>query len=104
MLGARETPEGHGSCVKHVSFGPCKKRSCVGCSFLLTGPQKLPMWRKLYREQQKYVYDLRSLMIRQGVENYKDYRDFQHENHLLNLYKNTIEQLEKFMKERDLNF
>ncbi|AIX08024.1 MULTISPECIES: tyrosine-type recombinase/integrase [Bacillus] len=104
MLGARETPEGHGSCVKHVSFGPCKKRSCVGCSFLLTGPQKLPMWRKLYREQQKYVYDLRSLMIRQGIENYKDYRDFQHENHLLNLYKNTIEQLEKFMKERDLNF
>ncbi|WP_336805183.1 site-specific integrase [Bacillus subtilis] len=104
MLGARETPEGHGSCVKHVSFGPCKKRSCVGCSFLLTGPQKLPMWRKLYREQEKYVYDLRSLMIKQGIENYKDYRDFQHENRLLNLYKNTIEQLEKFMKERDLNF
>ncbi len=104
MLGARETPEGHGSCVKHVSFGPCKKRSCVGCSFLLTGPQKLPMWRKLYREQRKYVDDLRSLLIRQGIENYKDFRDFQHENHLLNLYKNTIEQLEKFMKERDLNF
>ncbi|MBT2624183.1 site-specific integrase [Bacillus sp. ISL-32] len=103
-LGVRETPEGHGSCVKHVSFGPCKKRSCVGCSFLLTGLQKLPMWRKLYREQQKYVDDLRSLMIRQGIENYKDYRDFQHENHLLYLYQNTIEKLEKFMKERDLNF
>ncbi|SFL55712.1 tyrosine-type recombinase/integrase [Salibacterium qingdaonense] len=100
MLGSRETPEGHGSCLKHVSFGPCKKRSCVGCSLLLTGPQKLPMWRKLHEEQQIYINSMVEQMKKQGIENYESYRDYQSEYHLLSLYHDTITKLEKFMKER----
>ncbi|MBU8879239.1 site-specific integrase [Bacillus sp. FJAT-29790] len=100
LTGARETPEGHGSCVKHVSFGPCHKRSCVGCSLLLTGPQKLPMWKKLYSEQQSYVNDMILLMKQQRIENYEEYRDYQAESHLLSLYKETIVKIEKFIEKR----
>lgn len=100
MTGVRETPEGHGSCLKHVSFGPCHKRSCVGCSLLLTGPQKLSMWRKLYSEQKTYIEDIIQMMKKQGIENYTDYRDYQAESHLLSLYADTINKIETFIKER----
>lgn len=100
MIGARETPEGHGSCLKHVSFGPCKKRSCVGCSLLLTGPQKLPKWKKLYAEQKAYIEDMIETMKNQNITDYKNYRDYQAEQHLLELYEDTINKLEKFVKER----
>ncbi|AZH30116.1 site-specific integrase [Paenibacillus sp. M-152] len=104
MIGSRETPEGHGSCLKHVSFGPCKKKSCVGCSLLLTGPQKLNMWRKLRDEQSKYLESLANSMIAQGVQDYKTYRDYQQEDHLLNLYQDTINKIEKFILERLPNY
>lgn len=100
MTGSRETPEGHGSCLKHVSFGPCKKRSCVGCSLLLTGPQKLPMWRKLHTEQQTYVDNMIKLMEKQGVKDYGNYRDFQAESHLLAVYEDTIAKIENFIEKR----
>ncbi|MFJ7953927.1 tyrosine-type recombinase/integrase [Lysinibacillus sp. NPDC096418] len=100
MTGARETPEGHGSCVKHVSFGPCKKSSCVGCSLLLTGPQKLPMWKKLYSEQQAHLDKMIILMKAQGITDYENYRDYQAERHLLTLYESTISKIENFIKKR----
>ncbi|WP_010649691.1 tyrosine-type recombinase/integrase [Oceanobacillus massiliensis] len=100
LTGSRETPEGHGSCLKHVSFGPCQKRSCVGCSLLLTGPQKLPMWRKLYVEQKAYLEAMIQIMKKQGIHNYEVYRDYQAENHLLSLYADTINKIESFIKER----
>lgn len=100
MVGARETPEGHGSCVKHVSFGPCKKSSCVGCSLLLTGPQKLPMWKKLYSEQQAHLDNMILLMKAQGITDFENYRDYQAERHLLTLYGSTISQIENFIKKR----
>jgi len=102
--GSRETPEGHGSCIKHVSFGPCKKSSCVGCSLLLTGPQKLPMWQKLHQEQQLYMEDMTKNMKRQGINDYENYRDYQAEQHLLTLYKDTISKIEKFVEERIPNY
>ncbi|OUB99915.1 hypothetical protein BK784_15265 [Bacillus thuringiensis serovar medellin] len=100
LQGARETPEGHGTCLKHVSFGPCKKKSCVGCSLLLTGPQKLPMWKKLYHEQKEYIERLATYHSGQGNANYGEYREFQAENHLLKTYEDTIKKLESFIKER----
>lgn len=100
MKGSRETPEGHGSCVKHVSFGPCKKSSCVGCSLLLTGPQKLSMWRKLHLEQQSYINNMVKTMKKQGIEDYDNYRDYQAEQHLLDLYEDTIKKIERFIQER----
>jgi len=102
ISGIRETPEGHGSCLKHVSFGPCKKRSCVGCHMLLTGPQKLPMWKKLYHEQQTYLDNMVQSMRNEGILNYEIYRDYQAEAHLLATYSDTISKIEKFIVERDL--
>lgn len=104
MIGSRETPEGHGSCLKHVSFGPCKKKSCVGCSLLLTGPQKLTMWINLRNEQLEYLDSLGTLMRTQGIEDYETYRDYQQEVHLLNLYQDTINKIEKFIQERIPNY
>lgn len=102
LTGARETPEGHGSCLKHISFGPCKKKSCVGCSLLLTGPQKLPVWRKLRDEQITYIGSMANAMIAQGITDYETFRDFQAERHLLSLYDDTIRKLENFIMERNL--
>lgn len=99
-LGSRETPEGHGICAKHVSFGPCKKSKCTGCKMLITGPQKLPMWKKLKDEQQRYLEEIMRRFQEEGMEDWHEYREYQAELHLLEYYKETIKQLEKFMNER----
>lgn len=100
MLGSRETPQGHGICAKHVSFGPCKKSKCTGCKMLITGPQKLPMWKKLKDEQQRYLEEIMRRFQEEGMEDWHEYREYQAELHLLEYYKETITQLEKFMNER----
>jgi len=100
MLGSRNTPEGHGTCIKHVSFGPCHKKKCVGCKMLITGPQKLPMWKKLYSEQQAYLDEWIKVMIENNIDDWKDYREYQAEIKLLQTYGDTIQKLEKFIKER----
>lgn len=95
-LGVRETPEGHGYCTKHVSFGPCQKKSCVGCKMLITGPQKLPMWYKLYNEQKQYLNELADEYKDNNVRDYEEHRLFQQQQRLLSIYKDTIEKVEKF--------
>ncbi|MGG1166269.1 tyrosine-type recombinase/integrase [Bacillus mycoides] len=100
MMGSRNTPEGHGTCIKHVSFGPCHKKKCVGCKMLITGPQKLSMWRKLYSEQQVYLDEYEKVMIENNIGDWKDYREYQAEINLLKTYGDTIQKLEKFIKER----
>ncbi|PGB73544.1 hypothetical protein COM03_27255 [Bacillus wiedmannii] len=100
MIGSRNTPEGHGTCIKHVSFGPCHKKKCVGCKMLITGPQKLSMWKKLYSEQQAYLDECEKVMIENKIGDWKDYREYQAEINLLQTYGDTIQKLEKFIKER----
>lgn len=100
MLGSRNTPEGHGTCIKHVSFGPCHKKKCVGCKMLITGPQKLSMWKTLYSEQQTYLDEWIKVMIENKIDDWKDYREYQAEINLLQIYGDTIQKLEKFIKER----
>ncbi|MFE6706354.1 tyrosine-type recombinase/integrase [Bacillus thuringiensis] len=100
MMGSRNTPEGHGTCIKHVSFGPCHKKKCVGCKMLITGPQKLSMWKKLYSEQQSYLDECEKVMIENNIGDWKDYREYQAEISLLKTYDDTIQKLEKFIKER----
>lgn len=102
--GVRETPEGHGYCTKHVSFGPCQKRSCVGCKMLITGPQKLPMWYKLRKEQEEYLNQLKNEYLRNNIENYKEHRLYQQEIRLLNIYKDTIKKVENFARKEGIHF
>ncbi|PRS35653.1 hypothetical protein C6W19_17570 [Bacillus sp. RJGP41] len=102
-LGARETPEGHGTCVKHVSFGPCHKKKCAGCKMLVTGPQKLPKWYQLYEEQQQFLKEMKEEFGKYGEKNYKEHRSYQAESHLLDVYRRTIEKIESFAKERGIS-
>ncbi|AND39487.1 hypothetical protein A361_10205 [Cytobacillus oceanisediminis 2691] len=102
-LGARETPEGHGTCVKHVSFGPCHKKKCVGCKMLISGPQKLPKWYDLYREQQDFLKELEVEYKNSGIDNYQEHRVYQQELHLLKVYSETIKKMESFAKERGIS-
>lgn len=101
-LGTRETPEGHGHCAKHVSFGPCVKKSCVGCKMLVTGPQKLPKWKQLYNEQQAYMEELEEEYKRNGVDDYKTHRMYQEQERLLLIYKDTINQVTNFAVRRGI--
>ncbi|KPD05544.1 hypothetical protein AM501_25670 [Aneurinibacillus migulanus] len=71
---------------------------------LLTGPQKLTMWQKLYDEQQDYLEQLKQEMVVQGIKEYECYRGYQSELHLLSLYKNTILKIERFINERKLKY
>jgi integrase len=103
-LGTRLTPEGHGFCAKHVSFGPCRKKKCVGCRMLITGPQKLPMWYKLYKEQQVYLDEMEHEYVLANVTDYKDYRLYQEQLGLLDIYRNTIDNLEKFSLQKGISF
>lgn len=102
-LGVRDTPEGHGHCAKHVSFGPCVKKSCVGCNFLIIGPQKLPNWYKLYQEQQVYLKELENEFKNNGDQNYENNRLYQREVNLLTIYKDTIDKTEKFAERMGIN-
>ncbi len=101
-LGARETPEGHGTCVKHVSFGPCRKKKCAGCKLLITGPQKLPKWYQLYSEQEQYIKELEQEYQQAGVEDCKEHRSYQAQVHLLDVYRRTIEKIENWAKQRGI--
>ncbi|SMF18556.1 tyrosine-type recombinase/integrase [Priestia filamentosa] len=102
-LGARETPEGHGTCVKHVSFGPCHKKSCVGCKMLVSGPQKLPKWYQLYKEQQMYINELANEYQQMDISNFQEHRIYQQESHLLGVYKETINKIEKWAERRGIS-
>lgn len=102
-LGARETPEGHGHCVKHVAFGPCVKKKCVGCRLLVTGPQKLPKWRKLYEEQKDYLNQIEEEYEINNVKDYKSFRQYQEQQNLLEIYNDTINKIVKFCEKRGIS-
>ncbi|MFL0488420.1 hypothetical protein CN931_28615 [Bacillus sp. AFS054943] len=81
-------------------FGPCHKKKCVGCKMLITGPQKLSMWKQLYSEQQSYLDEYEKVMVENNIDDWKEYREYQAEISLLKTYDDTIQKLEKFIKER----
>lgn len=101
-LGQRERELG--SCAKHYSEGPCSKRTgridCAQCEKLCTGPQKLSKWIELKERQQEYVNNLVKGYEREGITEYQDFREFQAEKHLLDLYQSAINKiLERFNEE-----
>ncbi|PEF66699.1 tyrosine-type recombinase/integrase [Bacillus cereus] len=102
-LGTRETPEGHGLCAKHVSFGPCKKKKCVGCRMLITGPEKLPKWQKLYTEQKEYILSMENQYAQAGMKDFKNHRLYQQEIRLLTLYEDTIKKINMFLNRSEHN-
>ena len=42
---------------------------------LITGPQKLSMWKTLYSEQQTYLDEWIKVMIENKIDDWKDYRN-----------------------------
>ncbi|MFZ3589082.1 hypothetical protein ACOI1C_07290 [Bacillus sp. DJP31] len=90
-------------CKTHVSFGPCRKKKCVGCRLLITGPQKLPMWKQLYDEQKVYLEELANNYITEGVTDYVSHMMYQEQVSLSEIYKSTIEQVKKFAEKEGLS-
>ncbi|HFJ9332212.1 TPA: hypothetical protein ACGW5B_005684 [Bacillus paranthracis] len=58
------------------------------------------MWKTLYSEQQTYLDEWIKVMIENKIDDWKDYREYQAEINLLQIYGDTIQKLEKFIKER----
>lgn len=98
MLGSRETPEGHGICFKHIAFGPCVKKKCAGCNFLITGPQHLPKWYQLYQEQQAVIRELEAQYKQNNIHDYEGYKSFQKNKHDLQTYRTKIIEAERAAK------
>lgn len=96
--GSRVTPEGHGNCLKHIVFGPCAKKKCAGCNFLITGPQHLPKWYQLYKEQQQSLNELETQYKTHKISDYENYRSYQKVKHDLTLYKTKIIETERTAK------
>ena len=83
-----------GSCVRHISLGPCGKRSgktnCAVCGNICTGKQYLPKWISLWKSQKKIVDELIVLYSREGITGYEHFREYQRELYLLQSYEATI--------------
>lgn len=92
-LGIREVEDGQ--CVKHISMGVCKRNSCAGCAFLITGPEKLKRWEELYKSKEKSIRELEEYYKEEEISDYKDYREYQSELNQLDLYKSIIKRIKE---------
>jgi site-specific recombinase XerD len=103
-LGSRMTPEGHGICAKHVSMGPCVKRTCIGCKMLTSGPQHLPRLYTVRKEQLQYVADLAEQYVREGVDNYQEHRDYSMVVQKYEEVNSLIRKIEKFADKKGIAY
>ncbi|ALS23185.1 tyrosine-type recombinase/integrase [Paenibacillus naphthalenovorans] len=98
-LGSRETPEKNGICIKHISFGPCVKKSCMGCRFLTTGPQYLPNLYRSRKEQADYLKDMENDYKARNITDYENYIEYQRQKERLSLYDTAIKKSEEKARE-----
>ncbi|QHE52797.1 site-specific integrase [Pontibacillus sp. HMF3514] len=100
--GSRKAPDGNGYCGKHVVFGPCIKSRCIGCRMLVTAPEQIPHYRELLAEHENYISNLEKQFDLMGIKKkeYLTYRDFQSELDYLELIKDGLNQLIKFVEEK----
>lgn len=89
--GFREVEDGQ--CIKQVSMGVCKRKGCAGCSYLITGPEKLERWLSLHESQKKVIRELEQYYMEEGINDFEIYREYQSEIHLLKLYEDIIEKI-----------
>lgn len=100
-LGYREVELG--ICMKKYEQGPCSKRigkpSCATCTALITGPQKLPKLMSLLNSQENQVKNLIEGYIKNGIYEFSEYREYQKEKYLLDVYQGLVSEVIKYTEE-----
>lgn len=88
-----------GKCIKHISEGPCGKRSgrlsCANCPKICTGKQYLDKWKTLFLNQEKIVQELELTYLNEGIpsEEYTQFIEYKREIKQLKLYEETINKI-----------
>lgn len=97
-LGMREVELGY--CMKGFWEEPCSKLSgrvsCATCEKICLGVQKKRKWELLKESQKKIIEDLIYGYKKLGIKNYKEYREYQREEHLLKVYEEALYKIIKF--------
>jgi len=88
-----------GVCTKHMSDGPCGKRSgkssCANCVNLCTGTKYLSKWIRLRESQKNLLEGLIKIYENQGIRNYEEYREYQKELFLFKSYDDVVEKISR---------
>lgn len=86
----------YGKCVRHPIMGECGKlqnaESCATCARLITSPEYLPYWEKMYENQKKIFETVVKKLESEGIdkETYTTWGEYLIEMHRLNSYENLI--------------
>lgn len=100
-LGMREVELGY--CMKGFWEEPCSKLSgkinCATCGKICVGIQKLSKWKNLMESQERVVRSLIYGYKKVGISDYKNYREFQREIYLLNIYRDSVSKILEFSED-----
>lgn len=89
-----------GVCIKHFSTEPCQLRGdiwgCASCSKICTGKKYLNRWVDVFSSQKDLVDELEKNYIQENIpkEEYVNFREFQRELSLMNIFQEVIEKIE----------
>jgi len=88
-----------GYCMKHYSESPCSNLSgrtkCAVCPNLCTGRKYLKEWLELLNSQKGIVKELEGLYASKNIGDYTEFKEYQIEIYLLNIYQNVVDMIEK---------
>jgi len=83
-----------GHCMKHFTEESCNyltgKTHCATCVNLCTGPKYLKEWVRLRDSQKRIVDGLLDLYKKENITDYRDFKEYQAEMYLLNIYEDVI--------------
>lgn len=91
----------YGKCVRHPIMGECGKlqnaESCVTCARLITSPEYLPYWEKIYENQKTIFESVVHKLESEGIDKeiYVTWGEYLIEQHRLNSYKDLIQKLHR---------
>jgi integrase len=89
----------YGKCVRHPIMGECGKlqnaQSCATCARLITSPEYLPYWEKMYDNQKEIFEAVVNKLESEGVDKeiYTTWGEYLIEEHRLKSYENLISKL-----------
>jgi integrase len=89
----------YGKCVRHPIMGECGKlqnaESCATCARLITSPEYLPYWEKMYKNQKDIFEAIINKLESEGINRstYVTWGEYLIEEHRFKSYENLISKL-----------
>lgn len=84
----------YGHCLRKRSEGECNKRNslyhCIFCNQLCTGKKYIDYWSKLLKEQTKRFQVLVESYVREGIDDYLNYKEYLQEKKLLEGFRSIV--------------